>query len=103
MAPVLMSRPEYVTVVEEGLFRLSLWVQPGAKKTCFCGLHQGSIKLKVQAPPSEGRANKEVVDFLARHFGVKRSRVRLESGQKTRKKSILLATENEPDWAEMAR
>jgi hypothetical protein len=98
-----MSRPEYVTPVEDKLFRLSLWVQPGAQKSGFCGLHQGSLKLKVQAPPSGGRANKEVVAFLARQFGVKRSRVRLESGQRTRKKSILLTIENEPDWAELAR
>ncbi|MCF8086098.1 MAG: DUF167 domain-containing protein [Desulfohalobiaceae bacterium] len=98
-----MSRPDYVTQVEDGQFRLSLWVQPGAKKSGFCGLHQGRLKLKVQAPPSEGRANKEVVDFLARYLGIKRSRVRLESGQKTRKKSILLTVENEPDWADMAR
>ena len=97
-----MMRPEYVTVVEAGLFRLSLWVQPGAKKCCFCGVHQGSLKLKVQAPPSEGRANKEVVAFLARWFGVKQSQVRLESGQRTRKKSILLSIEKEPDWAGIA-
>lgn len=94
-----MPRPEYVTRVEKGLFRLNVWVQPGAKKNALCGLHQGHLKLKIQAPPSEGRANKEVVDFLARHFGIKRSRVRVESGQKARKKSILINTENEPDWA----
>ena len=98
-----MSRPEYVTQVEEGLFRLSLWVQPGAKENAFCGLHQGSLKLKIQAPANEGKANKEVIAFLARQFGVKRSRIRLESGQRTRVKRILLATDNEPDWAGIAR
>jgi len=92
-------RPDCVTSVEKGLFRLNVWVQPGAKKNAFCGLHQGYLKLKIQAPPSEGRANKEVVAFLARHLGIKRTRVRVESGQKARKKSILINTNNEPDWS----
>lgn len=98
-----MFRPEYVTLLEGGVFRLSLWVQPGAKENAVSGLHEGRLKLKIQAPPSEGKANKEVVAFLARQLGVKRSGVRLESGQKTRKKSILLTTEHEPDWAGLAR
>jgi hypothetical protein len=98
-----MTRPEFVSVVEEGLFRLHVWIQPGARKNAFCGLHQGNLKLKVQAPPSEGKANKEVVAFLARQLGVKRSRVQLESGQRTRKKSILLSVDKEPDWEGMAQ
>lgn len=98
-----MSRPQFVNVVDKGLFRLHLWVQPGARKNSLVGLHQGCLKLKVQAPPSEGKANKEVIAFLARQLGVKRSQIQLESGQRTRVKSILLSTDKEPDWEGMAQ
>ncbi|MEF8823796.1 MAG: DUF167 domain-containing protein [Desulfohalobiaceae bacterium] len=98
-----MPRPEFVTVVDKGLFRLQLWVQPGAKKNALCGLHQGSLKLKIQAPPSEGKANKEAIAFLARQLGIKRSQLQFESGQRTRMKSILLSTDKEPDWEGIAQ
>ena len=36
---------------------LSLYIQPNAKKTEFCGLHGGAMKVRLAAPPVDGKAN----------------------------------------------
>lgn len=73
---------------------LAVRVQPGAKKTAIVGVYgegdAAQLKIAVQAPPVEGRANDALVEFLAGHFGVPRARVQLISGQLSRSKVFLL-------------
>ena len=73
---------------------LAVRVQPGAKKTAISGVYgQGAetqLKIAVQAPPVEGRANTALVAFLADFFGIPRSRVELVSGELSRSKVFLL-------------
>ena len=57
--------------------------QPGAKKTAVVGVYgegaAAQLKIAVQAPPIEGRANSAVIAFLAEMFSVSRSSVELIS------------------------
>ena len=73
---------------------LAVRAQPGAKKTAISGVYgQGAetqLKIAVQAPPVEGRANTALVAFLADFFGIPRSRVELVSGELSRSKVFLL-------------
>lgn len=64
--------------------------QPGAKKTEVVGLHGEAIKIRVHAPPVEGRANEELVRFLAKTLGVARSQVSLSKGDTSRSKLFLV-------------
>ncbi|MDD5593795.1 MAG: DUF167 domain-containing protein [Candidatus Margulisbacteria bacterium] len=48
----------------------------------------GRYKVYLNAPPVEGKANQALIGFLAEHFGVKRSRIRLIRGEKNRDKVI---------------
>ncbi len=66
--------------------RISLWVQPRASRTRVVGLHEGALKIQVAAPPVEGEANEALVAFLAKTLGVKKSQVRICSGEKGRRK-----------------
>lgn len=68
--------------------RLHLYVQPGGKKSEILGEHGGSLKIRVNAPPVEGKANAAVVDFVAAIFEVSRSKVRLLRGQQSRIKVV---------------
>lgn len=68
--------------------RLHLYVQPGGKKSELLGEHDGALKIRVQAPPVEGKANAAVVDFIAEVFRVPRSRVALIRGEKSRQKVV---------------
>ncbi|MCE9594837.1 MAG: DUF167 domain-containing protein [Planctomycetes bacterium] len=70
---------------------LPVRVQPGASRTRIVGLWNGKLKIAVVAPPSEGRANDEVCEFLASVLGVRKSAVRVASGARSRDKRLLLA------------
>ena len=68
---------------------LRIKVIPRAKKTEMAGvLEDGSLKIKVAAVPEDGRANKELCDFLARHYGVARIQVELIAGATSTRKLI---------------
>jgi uncharacterized protein (TIGR00251 family) len=69
-------------------------VQPGAKKTAITGIYgEGSaaqLKIAVQAPPVEGRANTALIAFLADTFDLPRHKVELVTGELSRSKVFLL-------------
>ena len=67
---------------------LELWVQPGARSSGFAGRHGDALKLRVAAPPVDGRANRAVLDYLATLFAVPPSRVLLEQGAAGRGKRV---------------
>lgn len=67
---------------------LRLHVQPGARTTGFAGMHGDRIKLRLSAPPVEGRANEYLREFLAGQFGVSKSVVTVESGASSRQKTV---------------
>ncbi|WP_269533094.1 DUF167 family protein [Chitinimonas sp. BJYL2] len=71
-----------------GAWVLSLYLQPGAKKTEVAGLHDGALKLRLAAPPVEGRANKALIAWLADWFDVPRNAVVLENGELSRHKRV---------------
>jgi len=68
--------------------RIHLHVAPRASRTKVGGLHDGRIKLAVAAPPVEGRANEEIVKFLARALRVGKSSVRIVSGETGKRKVV---------------
>jgi hypothetical protein len=68
--------------------------QPGAKKTAIVGVYgEGSsaqLKIAVNAPPLEGRANQRLIAFLAELFALPKSAIELTSGASSRSKVFLL-------------
>ena len=73
---------------------IAVRAQPGAKKTAIVGVYgegaAAQLKIAVQAPPIEGRANEALVHFLAATFGIPRARVELVTGELSRSKVFLL-------------
>lgn len=73
---------------------LAVRAQPGAKKTAIVGIYgdgaAAQLKIAVQAPPVEGRANSVLITFLAQTFGLARNKVDLVSGELSRSKVFLL-------------
>lgn len=67
---------------------LSLHIQPGAKKTEVAGLHGEALKIRLHAPPVDGKANDALIAFLAERLGVPKARVVLETGQTSRSKRV---------------
>lgn len=67
---------------------LSLHVQPGAKRTEVVGRHGDALKLRLAAPPIEGRANECLLEYLAEILGIARRSVRLAGGESSRRKRV---------------
>ena len=65
-------------------------VQPGAKRSEFAGKHGDRIKLRLAAPPVEGKANAALIEFLAGYFGVPKRNVSILSGVKSRTKRVAI-------------
>ncbi len=69
---------------------LALYIQPKASHNSFLGLHGEELKLAITAPPVDGKANKAVIAYLAKFFGVAKSSVSIKSGLQSRHKRCLL-------------
>lgn len=70
---------------------LVLHVQPGAKKTEVAGPHGESLKIRLAAPPVDGKANDCLIAFLADVLGVAKSRITLLAGASSRAKRLRVA------------
>ena len=77
----------WLQVRREGL-SLTLHIQPGAKKTEVAGPHGDALKIRLAAPPVDGKANAALIEFLADRLGVAKSTVVLKSGQASRRKVV---------------
>lgn len=67
---------------------LDLRVQPAASVTAVAGELGAELKVRLAAPPVEGKANAELVRFLAKQLGVPRSAVTVVRGQASRSKTV---------------
>lgn len=72
----------------DGRITLTLHIQPGAKKSEFAGMHGDALKIRLAAPPVDGKANDALVRFVAERLGLPRSAVTLKSGQTSRHKVL---------------
>lgn len=73
---------------KNGAVTINLRVQPRASRTEISGEHSGAIKLRVAAPPVDGKANEECRRFLAKLLKVSATSVEIISGSSSRDKVI---------------
>lgn len=67
---------------------LTLHIQPGAKRSEVAGLHGEALKIRLAAPPIEGRANEALLRFVADSFEVPLRQVELLRGAQSRHKMV---------------
>jgi uncharacterized protein (TIGR00251 family) len=70
---------------KDGVY-INIYVQPRASKNGFAGIYDGSLKLRITAPPVDGKANSMIIAILAKLLHISKSRISLSSGQQSRKK-----------------
>jgi len=84
---------------DHGAVVLTLHVQPGAKWTEVAGLHGNALKIRLAAPPVEGKANAALLRFLAAAFDVPLRNVTLVRGETSREKTVRIeAPARQPEW-----
>lgn len=74
----------------DGRTTLTLHIQPGAKKTEVAGLYGDALKIRLAAPPVDGKANAALIEFVAERLGLAKSAVSLKSGQTSRRKVLAI-------------
>ena len=72
----------------EGVAMFSVRVQPRAAKDEVVGEMAGALKVRLQAPAVENRANDALIDFLAQLLKTPKSAVRILSGDRSRTKRV---------------
>ena len=84
---------------ENGAVTLILHVQPGAKRTEVAGRHGDALKIRLAAPPVDGKANAELLRFLSDAFDVPLRNVTLVRGESSRQKIVRIeAPRQHPKW-----
>lgn len=79
---------DWFRVAGDGRITLTLHIQPGTKKTEFAGRHGDALKIRLAAPPVDGKANEALLKFIAETLGLAKSAVNLKSGQTSRRKVV---------------
>ena len=70
--------------------RLSVQVQPNAKRNEVSGFKQESLHLKISAPPVQGKANQELISYLSKIMGIPGSRITIQRGAASRRKLLVI-------------
>jgi uncharacterized protein (TIGR00251 family) len=78
---------------------LNVHIQPRAGKDEVVGLHGDRLKIRIKAPPVDGKANRYLIEFLADVFGVAKKDVVLLAGETGRDKRFeIRAPKLWPAW-----
>jgi uncharacterized protein (TIGR00251 family) len=84
---------------QESDLHLRVYVQPGSSANQVVGLFNGALKIKLTAPPVDGKANQSLLKYLARQFGVPTRNVMIMKGHSGRAKQICITLPKAiPEW-----
>jgi len=78
---------------------LKVYLQPKSSRNEVVGPYRDGIKVKVTAPPVEGKANEALIRFLARKIGVSPSCIEIIRGQHSREKTLKISGTVDPGLA----
>ena len=94
-----MGRSDAAGTDPEVSLLIPVRVQPRGSRSEIQGVRDGRLRIKTTAPPSDGKANKDVIRQLAREFGVPPSRIALKSGASQRNKNFTITQPSIlPSW-----
>lgn len=87
--PATINTP--VTLNKSGNIAIKILAKPGAKQNGITDIGAEGVGVQIAAPPSEGEANAELVKFLSKVLGLRKSDVSLDKGSRSRNKVILIS------------
>ena len=76
--------------ISESEVKISLRVYPNASRNEIVGFTDGVLRVKVSAPPTKGKANRELITFLSRLLGVGKGSISIIKGYTTRNKVVAI-------------
>ena len=81
----------FLTQDKTGAVCLDVHVIPNASRTQVDGLHDGALRVRLHAPPVDGKANKALVEWVAQALGVAKSHIELVRGQTSKRKQLRIS------------
>ncbi|APC90852.1 MULTISPECIES: DUF167 domain-containing protein [Francisella] len=78
-------------------FILAVYIQPNSAKSEVCGVFDGLLKIKIASPAIGGKANKTLIEFIAKEFKIKKKLIRIIKGETSRKKLLEINLPKIPD------
>lgn len=92
-----VSLPNLSLTEKEGWVTFKCRVQPGASKNSISGYYGDSLKICLNAPPVDGKANEELIKFLSKTLDIPKSAILIMSGETSRSKLVKCRT-SKPDF-----
>ncbi|GFO46302.1 upf0235 protein c15orf40 homolog [Plakobranchus ocellatus] len=86
----LSEEDHVVSTHTDNAVLIKVLARPGAKQNSITGLSAEGVSVQIAAPPVEGQANTELVKFVAKCLGVRKSDVSLDKGSKSRHKILIV-------------
>ena len=83
----------YLRVEKTGAVVVDIHVIPNASRTKADGLHDGALRVRLHAPPVDGKANLALMAWLADSLGVAKSQVELVRGQTSKRKQLRVSAQ----------
>ena len=83
--------------MNEAATTLKIHLLPRASRDEICGLQGDAIKVKVTAPPIEGKANMALQKFIAKKLHLASSQVEIMAGQRSREKILRISGVTQED------
>jgi uncharacterized protein len=75
--------------------KLQIKVIPSSSRDSFAGWLDDTLKIKVKAPPENGRANKAVIRFLEKALSLAKGSASITAGHTSARKTVIINDENE--------
>lgn len=90
-------------VENNGSITFSVRVNARSSQSEIVGEHDGSLKIRLAAPPVDGAANIELIKLLARKFKVSKSEITIVAGETSKNKRIKITNLSESKFREVTR
>lgn len=79
-------------------FILKIYLQPKSSKNEIVGPYRDGVKVKVTAPPVEGKANEALIRFLAKELKIPLAHIEILKGHHSRKKTLKVSKAEYQEW-----
>lgn len=86
--------------IGEGRLLVDVKALPGAPKTALAGVREGRLRIRVAAPPEDGRANAALTAFLAKTLSCSKNKIVIYLGERSRLKTVAVTAESPGALAE---
>lgn len=91
MPPLHLPDLPFLRLQKDGAVLVEVHVMPNAAKTQLQGLHDGALRVRLHAPPVDGKANLALQAWLAQTLDIPKSAVELVRGSTSRRKQLRVA------------